>query len=297
MFLHYIRYFKYTLLGDVLVDSDTQKKQFIKIDNNQQINNINGYVKPKQSANALFNFMKELKYLKIILNNSAIIPRYFEENINYLGLDIGKISIPVTCFCDINLQRILPHAVKYGSYGIAFHKEWCIEKGIQPVHYVNENSNMIEDFRTAFSSASNCDNNNIEIGNLENYLFSHLLFMKPICGDMTRNKEESHLNFHDEREWRYVPKISELSTDLSPILVYDKNNDATRKLYNDALIELKQTWLTFSILDVKYIIVKNAGDRENIINYIINEISNYTSQQKLLLISKLIVLEEISEDW
>lgn len=80
------------------------KKQLIQLVDKQPFNNM--YIKPKQSANALFNFMRKLEYLKIILKNSAVIPRYFEEDINYLGLDVGKISIPVTCFCDINLQRI-----------------------------------------------------------------------------------------------------------------------------------------------------------------------------------------------
>ena len=86
--------------------------------------------------------MRKLDYLKMILKNSAIIPRYFEEDINYLGIEIGKISIPVTCFCDINLQRIAPHTSEYGEYGIGFYKEWCLAKGIQPIHYINERSKL-----------------------------------------------------------------------------------------------------------------------------------------------------------
>ena len=188
------------------LEKEKQHTQLVQLDGKQSLNN-NNYIKPKQSANALFNFMPKLEYLKMILKNHAIIPRYFEEDINYLGLDIGKLSIPVTCFCDINLQRISPHTSEYGEYGIAFYKEWCLEQGIQPIHYINERSKLIEDFRIAFNCALNYESDNAEVNNLQNYLFSHLFFIKPIHGDMKRSIKDGkvHLNFHDEREWRYIP--------------------------------------------------------------------------------------------
>jgi len=44
------------------------------------------YPRPKQSANTLFNFMRKRSYLKKILQNKAIIPRYINEEISYLGI-------------------------------------------------------------------------------------------------------------------------------------------------------------------------------------------------------------------
>ncbi|OEF97555.1 abortive infection system antitoxin AbiGi family protein [Desulfuribacillus alkaliarsenatis] len=264
---------------------------------NQSLNS--NYIKPKQSANALFNFMQRLDYLKMILKNKAIIPRYFEEDINYLGIEIGKISIPVTCFCDINLQRISSHTSEYGEYGIGLYKEWCVVQGIQPIHYINERSKLVEDFRLAFNSALGYDSENSEVNNLQNYLFSHLFFIKPILGDMKRSikDEKVHLNFHDEREWRYIPKLAEINTELLPVLIFDQNNDKTRNLYNRALYDLSDAWMEISPDNIKYLIVKDKFDQVDLINYLSTEELNYTQKEKLYLISKIVILEEISEDW
>lgn len=276
---------------------DFQQTQYLQLTQDQSFSS--SYVKPKQSANALFNFMRKLDYLKLILKNSAIIPRYFEEDINYLGIEIGKMSIPVTCFCDINLQRIAPHTNEYGEYGIGFYKEWCLAQGIQPIHYINERSKLIEDFRLAFNSALVYNGENSEVNNLQNYLFSHLFFLKPILGDMKRSIKECkiHLNFHDEREWRYIPKLAEINTELLPVLVYEQNNEQTRNLYNSALCDLGEAWLKFTPNNVKYLIVKNKSAQLELIDYLFKEKLSYTQEQKLLLISKIVVIQEICEDW
>ena len=65
--------------------------------------------KYKQSANVLFNFMKQLEYLKMNLKNKAFLPRYYEEKVSSYNIGIDKITFPMTCFCDIHLQRIEPH--------------------------------------------------------------------------------------------------------------------------------------------------------------------------------------------
>ena len=49
-----------------------------------------------QSANTLFHFMKKEDYLKSILFNKAIIPRYCVENINYLGIKNETTQILLT---------------------------------------------------------------------------------------------------------------------------------------------------------------------------------------------------------
>lgn len=151
----------------------------------------------------------------------------------------------------------------------------------------------------AFNSALSYESESTEVNNLQNYLFSHLFFIKPIHGDMKRSikDEKVHLNFHDEREWRYVPKLSEMDTELLPTLVYDQNNDQTRNLYNKALCELSDSWLKFTPENIKYLIVRDKTDQLDLINYLIGDELNYPKEQKLYLISKIVVLQEISEDW
>ena len=103
----------------------------------------------KITANALFNFMRNYSYLEDILLNMCICPRYYPEEVEYLGLQynsepLTEWYIPMTCFCDIPLHQISYHSegnplnpndTGYGKFSIAFHKEFGIKKGIQPIHY------------------------------------------------------------------------------------------------------------------------------------------------------------------
>lgn len=75
------------------------------------------YIESKQSANTLFKFMKKIDYLKEIIENSAIIPRYNNEIIEYLKLGVvNEIAFPMICFCDINLTKLKSHSEIYGSF-------------------------------------------------------------------------------------------------------------------------------------------------------------------------------------
>ena len=42
-----------------------------------------------QSANTLFHFMQRHEYLSALLKRRALVPRYCQENIAYLNLEIG----------------------------------------------------------------------------------------------------------------------------------------------------------------------------------------------------------------
>ncbi|SFC41814.1 abortive infection system antitoxin AbiGi family protein [Clostridium uliginosum] len=181
----------------------------------------------KQSANVLFKFMTDLKYLREILTNKAIIPRYYEESIEYLEVDeLEKIVFPMVCFCDINVSRLSEHVEYYGKFGIGLNKEWGIKEGVQCINYINANSAIRNDFTHIFAKAYN---ENVEDNNLEeynNYLLSNLLFMKPIVGEMFRNGKYDNKNFTDEKEWRYIPKIDDtdkIQLIIPPIYVGNPN--------------------------------------------------------------------------
>ena len=51
----------------------------------------------KNSANVLCNYMKKIEYLKMILENQAIIPRYVIEPLGYLSIEgLYQIAFPMT---------------------------------------------------------------------------------------------------------------------------------------------------------------------------------------------------------
>ena len=64
-----------------------------------------------QSANTLFHFMKEARFLYTILQKHAIIPRYCVETMDYLHLNNGtrdftEVAVLQKCFCDIPFHKL-----------------------------------------------------------------------------------------------------------------------------------------------------------------------------------------------
>ena len=134
-------------------------------------------IKPNLSANTLFHFMPKARFLYKALEVRALFPRYCRENITYLNLQVNyhtltEVAYPEKCFCDIPLHEVCDHIKKYGAFGIGFRKSWGIDKGLQPIQYVNENSNLIKDFQKVFRKATEVTDENEIAQFLSNYLVS-----------------------------------------------------------------------------------------------------------------------------
>lgn len=257
------------------------------------------YILPKQSANVLFNFMKKLDYLKDILSNKAIIPRYYEEKISYLNIEgFNSISFPMTCFCDIHLNRLVTHMEFYGEYGIGLSKKWAIEQGVQPIHYINEKSPLNKDFTDIFSRSLDSSESEYPpiVDSYKNYLLTSLLFMKPIQGRMPRDNKTVEKNFHDEREWRYVPNLYSASTGLPQIIPQHSMNAKAYVVYLKALARHEILWLKFEYESIKHLVVSTEVDREELIKFI-RKCKKIKGKQKFLLISRILVFNELKEDW
>jgi hypothetical protein len=248
----------------------------------------------KQSANSLFNFMRKIEYLKLIIENKAFIPRYYEELIPYLELErFSKIAFPMTCFCDINIKNIYDHCEFYGFIGLGMDKNWGIDNGIQPIQYLNENSRLGKELKKIFITEDD-ENNEIVLEPYKNYLLEHVLFIKPIAGKMLARGKYVPKNFHDEKEWRYIPNITE-EYDIPEVLTFTSYmNEKGYKIYSESIKEYKNLWLKFEYEDIKYIFVENKDDLDDLINFIIE--LNIDNKDKYTLISKIITLEVIKED-
>ena len=261
----------------------------MKDDDKISITALHGsYIPPRQSADTLFHFIEKIEYLLPILERDALIPRYCVETIEYLKIPYKNIAYPMLCFCDINLHKIHEHVEFYGGYGIAFSKQWGITKGIQPVQYLNEHSPLCKDFSEAFKMAKESSYTD----EAQNYLLSQMYFLKPIVGDMQRNGKGVHKNFTDECEWRFIPKVS--SEEFPEVLL---DNEIIRKdIFNSALAHADNTWLKFSVDDIKYLIVRNRADFQEVIKTILekNGIENGTQHN---LISKILVWDEVRGDF
>lgn len=246
------------------------------------------YTPPIQSADTLFHFVKRIEYLVDVITKNAVIPRYCTENIEYLDIGQKEMAYPMLCFCDINLHKIKYHMDFYGEYGIAFSKQWGLEKGVQPIQYINPYANLRKDFTEAFTEA-------IQMKDLckgHDYLLSHMYFLKPIEGDMPREGRVEHKNFTDECEWRFVPNVA--VEGFPPIL--RKSELARTETLNKGIRNSSNLWLKFKCNDIKYIIIKNRKEFENIVDLIIKK-DNLSDKEKNILISKVIIWEESKGDF
>lgn len=283
-----------------------------------------------QSANTLFHFMKEQRFLESALNKKALVPRYCKENIEYLDLEVNnnilkQIAVLQKCFCDISFHNFFnriplklvkdssgltlsdqeiksyeednTHIGFYGAYAIGFSKEWCIEKNLQPIHYLNVKSQLLEEYKSAFQCAISDAKMDERI---DEDIINRLVYFKPLQGTMERYVNDLKVlnivkNFHDEREWRFVPKKENL-IDKDKIIIGDEIIKAlgtvNSSLEND---KYNGMWLKFKYEDIKYLIVPNNDAKKAIIKFI-DELKDDKST-KYELISKIEVLSEIRKDW
>lgn len=255
---------------------------------------VNVHKRSLQSANTLFKFMNNVKWLKEILEFKTIMPRYCEEDGEYLSnIDGYKIAFPMVCFCDIKLKDLKHHMKTYGRVGIGLKKEWGISNGVQPLHYINDQSYFNEAIKNIFKKAM--DDNNVESEMYRDYLLEQIKFSKPIQGKMKRNGCYDEYNFHDEHEWRYVP--NETGIEELDLILADKEHLVDKYYYecSETLKKNKDIGLKFEYSDIKYLIVTNKRNKENLVKFILK--LSIKREEKNDLISKIINYRDVEEDW
>ena len=240
--------------------------------------------RPKQSANCLFNFVSKFKYLEEILRDMCITPRYCEENIEYLGIaGVNKIILPMRCFCDIPLNRLTEHVKIYGKYGIAFTREWGLKNKLQPVQYLNQNSEVTE--HIVSNLRGRIDKNN----------YFSLKYIKPLVGKMKRKGKDKELAlcFEDEKEWRYIPEMKPNDPPWYMITCPVSLNELSNKLYDNK----EKFSLKFNFNDIKYLLVENEKYSKDLIDILTDDSLPLHVNDRYNLISKILIFDKLEEDW
>ncbi len=279
-----MKFFKCESEGDIMADY-AEMPDVLAVDGISA--QVATYDPPKQSANSLFRFWKDSRWLFDAVEKNSMIPRYYPETVDYLDIDIFQIAYPMICFCDINFHKLGEHMKLYGGYGIAFSKQWGMQKGIQPLQYINKDSVLCKDFSRAFRHALTAEYDDPT----HNYMQTHMYYMKPIQGMMPRDGEELNKNFTDEREWRYIPDVSMLGL---PQAVID-HDLASLDSCNDTIVYHDTCWLKFEPKDIKYIIVQTNEELDKLCAII--EEKSIAPEVKRKLFSRIIVWEESKEDF
>lgn len=224
----------------------------------------NLHIPSKVQADTLFTFTSQIDYLITTIKNGMISPRYCAEDLRYLKIKgIKKMAFPMNCFCDINMHKLDDHLSWYGYYGLAFSKEWGMSKRIQPIQYINPDSELSKDFSQSFSVALKIDpaKQTEAQRNMKSFLLHQLMYYKPYSGmfENRNTKKRQHKCFTDECEWRYIPDVTRSGFRQ---VYYDQNIIDAGGLVDmsNAMSGVAEISLGFDYSDVKYIIVRDNAD-------------------------------------
>lgn len=235
-------------------------------------------------SNSLFHFTKSVDFLKGILQG-GFHPRYCLEDTGYL--DIDYIGYPMVCFCDIPLSRIADHTGFYGSYGLGMTKEWAIKNSLAPLLYA-VNGGLLTEFsnyllRLNMTNASG--DTTPEQHNLNGFFFRLVAMTKPVAGKMVVAGAVVEKEFHQENEWRFVPR--EFTS------LFKDKFDAEREAMNLAVAKYK---LDFSPSDVKYIFVKLDAEIPAMVDFVQTALGHFPHNDIKILVTRIVSLETIGRD-
>ena len=247
-------------------------------------------------SNSLFHFTNKEGLIGILTNNFQ--PRFSKETFSSTSSTFSYF-IPMCCFCDIPLSQVEKHMNKYGKYGLGMKRTWVEEKKLNPVHYIQMESNFYNyfkqmDFRNNLIGPK--INNNEMQQDFINDMSNHMTFV------FTHFKPYNHINkksgqdysYYDEREWRYVP--TEIMK--NPNIIYNWNLLEDKEKLKELNENYKEYSLEFTPTDIAYIVIESDAERLEIIHKI-KEIKSpkYPNPDALeVLISKIISAEQIIQD-
>ncbi len=250
-------------------------------------------------ADTLFTFTSHVDYLITTIKNGMVSPRYCVEDIGYLKINgIKKMAYPMNCFCDINMHKLDAHLSWYGYYGLAFSKEWGMDNKIQPIQYVNPDSELCKDFSKAFSAALKVDPKKQSAAQfkMKSYLLHQLMYLKPYSGmfENRNTKKKTRKCFTDECEWRFIPDVTVAGFQQ---VYYDQDiiNAGGLVDISNAMSGILPISLPFEYSDIKYIIVKDRTDFVKLTKAVTELRLSENSEREL--ISKIIIWENSKGDF
>lgn len=210
------------------------------------------------SPSTLFHFTSKTGLKGILKENFKL--KYCIEEINIQNKPI-EVSIPMVSFCDIKISEIKEHISKYGNYGIGLSKKWAIEKGLNPVIYLNTSSSFPNEIiYTIRELKENIGKNDyLKLSNFIRYI-------KKYEGELKRKgKLIKNYRFADEREWRYVPEMKHHPNFKHWLIPNEYNNLEKKQKENN---RLKEERLSFDANHILYIVVNKEYEIDEIIEYI-----------------------------
>lgn len=242
------------------------------------------------STNSIIHYTNEIAKLKLIVKEGFKI-KYCAERL-ILGRGRSEAAHPMVSFCDIPLSESKKHFKAYGKFGIGLKKEWAIERGVNPVLYIDHNSLFAKSLQRLMAERRKSKTNLTEEQSKD--ILQIKAYAKNYSGPLKRRGiEDQNYKFYDEREWRIVPKSEEINNVPFSISLskYEKNKDTFNQRISDCRIK-------FEAKDISYIIVEHTSQIPEFIKFLRIEYSGKCSVNEFdLLLSKICSTEQILADY
>lgn len=244
----------------------------------------------------LFHFTDKNGLLNILEHTFKI--SYAREKIQGKN-EIREFGVPMVSFCDIKLSDLKDHIDKYGDYGIGLNKTWANSKGLNPVWYVSKNSDFPDGFTSALNFLYRQMDSILDYRKHKEFNETYMKFMdvyrylKNYEGELKSSKLDiENYRFADEKEWRYVPSISEV--EILPLVPITKIRTKQQKLeYNKKISHHR---LSFEPKDIKYIIVKDDHEIIDIVNHLKRVKNRFSPDEVTQLQTRILTAEQIKTD-
>lgn len=244
--------------------------------------------------NILFHFTTR-QSLYDILNNTFKVS-YARERI-LGGTKTKEFAVPMISFSDLRLSELKDNIGTYGKFGIGMTKDWAINKGLNPVMYASDKSLFTENFiggiEDFFKLVKNTGDASGIYETAYNNTLNTLRYVKNYKGDLKRTGKKTIVDyvFANEREWRFVPPISD---NISPFVPIDKIGTSQQKSrFNQEVRHIK---LHFQPDDIKYLIVEKDSDINPLIAHLKIAKVSFPDEMVDRLSSRILTYEQIEKD-
>ena len=246
------------------------------------------------SSNSIIHFTNTKEKLKGILTENFKI-KYCREEITFSDEIQVSFAAPMVSFCDIPFSEVKNHISNYGPYGIGLTKEWAERNGLNPVLYLDKKSSLAKSYWSIYDNyLLQSKKKIIELNLEENSMLDLLRYMKNYQNDLVRaGNVIRNYRFSDEREWRYVPTISEDYFMVLDAASYDTEEKKIAE--NNKLINLR---LEFEPNDIKYIIIENDTEISEFLDILrTSKGKKYSYSEVERLMTRLMTTEQIVSDF
>ncbi|EGR0761770.1 abortive infection system antitoxin AbiGi family protein [Vibrio sp. Vb0937] len=246
------------------------------------------------SSNSLIHFTNTKKALLGILTSGFRVS-YCKETV-FLNNQEYVMYVPMVSFCDIPLSQIKDHVKKYGKYGIGLTKTWAEQAKLNPVLYIEKQSNIGQCLDLAYDKFVHEIEGDIDHLPKANRCFYDIFrYIKNYEADLIRkNTVYENYRFYDEREWRFVPDTcADCLMVMGEEIFNSSENDPLR---SKAMQKIKNQVLKFDISHIKYLIVKDESDIKTLVHHLKQTNGNIPYDDMDKLLTRVLTAEQIHTD-